>query len=133
MFALLGKVVTHLEYEGYTPLALKTINSILLQARALPALPASPNSCCHSSAEITENDTIKVEKMVVYHLLGNCGIGEASLVISVSSSHRKEAFYICEWILERIKEKVEIWKREFYLDEEGQWKVNTEATVMKTS
>ena len=48
-------------------------------------------------------------------------------VIAVSSPHRKEAFRACEFILEEVKQKVQIWKREFYggEDESGaEWKSN---------
>jgi molybdopterin synthase catalytic subunit len=48
-------------------------------------------------------------------------------VIAVSSSHRKEAFDACEFILEEVKKKAQIWKREFYEGESedtAEWKVN---------
>ena len=41
-------------------------------------------------------------------------MGEPSIVIAVSSPHRKEAFMACEHILEEVKLKAQIWKREFY-------------------
>jgi molybdopterin synthase catalytic subunit len=49
-------------------------------------------------------------------------------VIAVSSPHRKEAFAVCEEILEEVKKKAQIWKREYYEGEdesEAEWKVNT--------
>jgi molybdopterin synthase catalytic subunit len=49
------------------------------------------------------------------------------VVIAVSSPHRKEAFVACEYILERVKMKAEIWKREFFegeSEESAIWKVN---------
>jgi len=51
-------------------------------------------------------------------------------VIAVSSPHREEAFVACESILEEIKGKAQIWKREFYEGEDeatAQWKENREA------
>lgn len=48
-------------------------------------------------------------------------------VIAVSSPHRKEAFLACEFILEEVKRKAQIWKREYYEGEdesEAEWKAN---------
>ncbi|KAG5647941.1 hypothetical protein DXG03_006975 [Asterophora parasitica] len=45
----------------------------------------------------------------------------------VSSPHRKEAFVACEYILEAIKQKAQIWKREYYegeREDEAEWKAN---------
>lgn len=65
-------------------------------------------------------------KSAVYHRLGAVPVGEPSIVIAVSSPHRKEAFIACEFILEEVKEKVQIWKREYYEGEENEaeWKAN---------
>jgi molybdopterin synthase catalytic subunit len=55
-------------------------------------------------------------------------VGEPSIVIAVSSPHRKEAFVTCEQILEEVKQKVQIWKREYYegeREEEAEWKANS--------
>lgn len=60
----------------------------------------------------------------VYHRLGTVPVGEASIVIAVSSPHRKEAFSACEYILEQVKLKVPIWKKEIYEDGEPSWKEN---------
>jgi molybdopterin synthase catalytic subunit len=49
------------------------------------------------------------------------------IVIAVSSPHRKEAFRACEFILEEVKKKAQIWKREFYEGEDestATWKEN---------
>jgi molybdopterin synthase catalytic subunit len=51
-----------------------------------------------------------------------------SLVIAVSSPHRKEAFVACEEILEDVKRKAQIWKREYYEGEDestAEWKANS--------
>ena len=63
----------------------------------------------------------------VHHRLGTVPVGEPSIVIAVSSPHRKEAFVACEYILEEIKRKAQIWKREFYEgkeEAEAEWKEN---------
>jgi molybdopterin synthase catalytic subunit len=41
-------------------------------------------------------------------------VGEASIVIAVSSPHRRKAFEACEFILEEVKKKAQVWKREWY-------------------
>lgn len=69
-------------------------------------------------------------RCAVYHRLGTVPVGEPSIVIAVSSPHRKEAFMACEFILEQVKLKVQIWKREFYegeREDEAEWKANTSA------
>jgi molybdopterin synthase catalytic subunit len=60
--------------------------------------------------------------------LGTVPVGEPSIVIAVSSPHRKEAFVACELILEEVKLKAQIWKREYYEgsnEEEAEWKANS--------
>ena len=66
-------------------------------------------------------------KCAVHHRLGTVPVGEPSIVIAVSSPHRKEAFMACEHILEEVKLKAQIWKREFYegeREEDAEWKAN---------
>lgn len=101
-----GKVVTRLDYQAYTKLALKTIDDILASTR---------------------KSTTDVLHVTVYHRLGTVPVGEPSIVIAVSSPHRKEAFVACELILEEVKARAQVWKREFYEgepDETAQWKEN---------
>lgn len=71
--------------------------------------------------------TTAIIRSVVHHRLGTVPVGEPSIVIAVSSPHRKEAFMACELILEEVKLKAQIWKREFYegdREEEAEWKAN---------
>jgi len=68
-----------------------------------------------------------LNRVVLAHRLGNVPIKEASIVIAVSSAHRREAFAACEWILEAVKRRAEIWKREEYADARDArpiWKAN---------
>ena len=67
-------------------------------------------------------------RSVVYHRLGTVPVGQPSIVIAVSSPHRKEAFQACEFILEKVKQDAQIWKREFYegdKEDEAEWKAKT--------
>jgi molybdopterin synthase catalytic subunit len=43
-------------------------------------------------------------------------VGEASIIIAASSPHRREAFQAVQYIIDTVKEKVPIWKKEFYTD-----------------
>ncbi|KAK0198160.1 Molybdopterin biosynthesis MoaE [Armillaria mellea] len=112
-----GRTVTRLEYQAYSKLAIKTIASIVQDARQSLTRsehqPASQRSLIHCA---------------VHHRIGVVPVGEPSIVIAVSSPHRKEAFVACERILEEVKQRAQIWKREYYKgrdDSEAEWKANT--------
>ncbi|KAF3308507.1 Molybdopterin synthase catalytic subunit [Orbilia oligospora] len=98
-----GKSVSTLEYTTYTPLALRTLSSILT------TLKSKNDSCLHSIS--------------VIHRLGIVPISEDSIVIALSTSHRAEGWRIAEECLELVKDKVEIWKREWFVDG-GVWRAN---------
>ena len=60
-------------------------------------------------------------------MLHNVALTASPQVIAVSSPHRKEAFVACEKILEDVKKKAQIWKREYYegmSEAEAEWKAN---------
>jgi molybdopterin synthase catalytic subunit len=58
---------------------------------------------------------------VVHHRTGTVPIGEAAVVVATSAAHRKEAFEAAMWIMDRIKERVPIWKRERYTEGGEAW------------
>jgi molybdopterin synthase catalytic subunit len=123
----LGKQVTRLEYEAYVPLALKTLRNIVAQARALTRQAAFsseiPNGCCQSNPGAS--GPAELTHVTVVHRLGVVAPKESSIAIVVSSPHRREAFRACEWILEEVKKRAEVWKREWYGDgSEAAWKEN---------
>ncbi|KAG8897808.1 Molybdopterin synthase catalytic subunit [Tulasnella sp. 403] len=114
--------VVRLEYEAYTKLAIKTLAEILQQSRQLTDE--------RGPGDTLEDITQGAERLIrcaVHHRLGNVPVGEASIIIAVSSPHRKVAFKACEYILEEVKLKAQIWKREWYEGEqvnEAHWKEN---------
>ncbi|KIJ68503.1 hypothetical protein HYDPIDRAFT_106701 [Hydnomerulius pinastri MD-312] len=113
-----GKVVTRLEYQAYSKLAIKTMAEIIRNAHS------SVTRSAHHSAHHSVSSLISC---AVHHRLGTVPVGEPSIVIAVSSPHRKEAFVACEQILEDVKEKAQIWKREYYegeREEGAEWKAN---------
>ncbi|KAJ7357321.1 Molybdopterin biosynthesis MoaE, partial [Mycena albidolilacea] len=108
------KVVTRLEYQAYSTLAIKSMANIVRDVQA---------STVHGDSAAAQ----PIIRCAVHHRLGVVPVGEPSIVIAVSAPHRKEAFIACERILEDIKAKVPIWKREYYeneSDEKAEWKAN---------
>ena len=55
------------------------------------------------------------------HAKGYVPVGEISILIAVGSGHREEAFKICRYILEEIKQQSPIWKKEHYVDGKDEW------------
>lgn len=91
-----GKMVTHLFYEAYDGMALKEMQSI--------------------AKSILKEQTIL--RLAIVHRIGKLEIGESSIFIAVSSGHRVEAFQACRTAIDRVKERVPIWKKEYYMDGE---------------
>ncbi|KAF8807353.1 Molybdopterin biosynthesis MoaE [Phlegmacium glaucopus] len=74
------------------------------------------------------NRDLSLIRCAIHHRLGTVAVGEPSIVIAVSSPHRKEAFVASEEILEEVKRRAQIWKREYYEGEDendAEWKENT--------
>lgn len=112
--------MTRLEYQAYSKLAIKTMADILRDAHS------RYTRSDHQAADGGPHATTLI-RSAVHHRLGTVPVGEPSIVIAVSSPHRKEAFMACELILEEVKLKAQIWKREFYegeREEEAEWKAN---------
>jgi molybdopterin synthase catalytic subunit len=88
----LGRRVQRLEYEAYAPLAVRTFERI--------------------AAEATER--WPGTALAVHHRVGPLNVGEASVVIAAASPHRADAFAVCRYAIERIKQIAPIWKREHF-------------------
>ena len=102
-----GKEVTALHYEAYPPAAEKMLERIVEEIR----------------------ERWGIERVAIVHRYGLLQVGEASVVIAVSSAHRDEAFAACRYAIERIKEIVPIWKKEHY-DDGAVW-VGSEAEYQR--
>ena len=89
-----GKRVLYLEYDAYPEMALKKLREI--------------------AREIEEKWGLR--DVAIVHRVGRLEIGEAAIVIAVGAAHRKEAFEACQYAIDRIKQVVPIWKKEFYQD-----------------
>ncbi len=94
-----GRAVTRLEYEAYVPMAIRCMDDIEREATT----------------------RWNLRKVSIVHRVGGVGIGEASVVIAVSAAHRDEAFQACRFLIDRLKEVVPIWKREFFADGTVEW------------
>lgn len=87
-----GRRVRHLEYEAYEPLALKAFGRIDDEVRARwPGM-----------------------RLALHHRTGRLEIGEASVAIVAASPHRADAFAACRYVIERVKQIVPVWKREYF-------------------
>jgi molybdopterin synthase catalytic subunit len=98
-----GRKVVGLEYEAYLPMALKCLGDIEREARR----------------------RWNLREIAIVHRIGKVSIGEASVVIAVSSDHRDEAFKACRYLIDRLKQVVPIWKKEFFADGSIEWSVQS--------
>ena len=91
-----GKPVKHLVFEAYEKMAIKEM------------------------AKIIDEATIKwdLKEMIIHHRTGLVQVGESAVIIACASAHRKAAFEACEYAIDRLKETVPIWKKEFFEDGE---------------
>lgn len=94
-----GRAVQELAYEAFVPMAEAGLAELRLDAVKRFGL----SSC------------------IVHHRIGTVPLGEAAVVVATSSPHRKEAFEAALWIMDRIKERVPIWKRERYVEGGEAW------------
>ena len=99
-----GQDVTLLEYQAYERLALKEGERIM--AEALERFPFEAAACVHR--------------------VGALEIGDLAVWVAVSSVHRDEAFKACRYIIDEVKHRVPIWKKEHYVNGDSGW-VNCEA------
>ena len=91
-----GRRVVRLEYEAYEPMAISEMRKIADQA-------------CRQW---------QVQKITIHHRVGTLHIGDAAVVVAVSTPHRAEAFEACKWVIDTLKQTVPIWKKEIFEDGE---------------
>lgn len=60
-------------------------------------------------------------RVCILHRIGKLQVGEISVAIGVSSPHRDEAYLASRYVIEQIKKRAPIWKKEFYADGETEW------------
>jgi molybdopterin synthase catalytic subunit len=88
-----GREVERLEYEAHETMAVRKLREV---------------------AEETKQRFPGISEVGAWHRIGVLEIGEASLLVAVSSAHRAEAFTACHWAVDRIKEVVPVFKKEHW-------------------
>ena len=94
----MGRSVQYLEYDAYESMAVKKLREVADEVCA----------------------KFPVTGIAALHRIGRLEIGETSLLVAVSSPHRKEAFEACHHAVDRIKETVPVWKKEVW-DDGSEW------------
>ena len=94
-----GRSVTSLEYDAHPTLALKEGRRVLEETLARFA----------------------ITRAIAAHRIGHLGIGEVAVAVYVSSPHRGDAFAACRSLIDEIKARVPIWKREHFTDGTAEW------------
>ena len=57
-----------------------------------------------------------VNHLAIVHRIGRVAVGEAAVVVAAASPHRRQAFEACQYAMDRVKEAVPIWRKEYYPD-----------------
>ena len=71
--------------------------------------------------EVDEKLKIKSKAVFIEHVKGYVDLGEVSIIIAVACPHRAEAYTLSRYIIEEIKKRSPIWKKEHYQNEESEW------------
>lgn len=89
-----GRQVRYLEYEAFEALAVTTFERIGAEAAA-----RWPDAA-----------------LAIVHRVGRLEIGDASIAIVAAAAHRADAFAVCRYAIERVKQIAPVWKHEFFAD-----------------
>ena len=104
-----GLNVRHLEYEAFEPLAVKEGERIIAEAV----------------------ERFGIEHAACVHRIGDLAIGDMAVYVGASARHRDEAFRACRYIIDEVKHRVPIWKKEHYENGDSGW-VNCERCAAPT-
>jgi molybdopterin synthase catalytic subunit len=94
-----GREVTGMHYDCYREMAEQEIARIIDEVKA----------------------TTSVQTIDVVHRIGELAVGEVSLVVVVKAPHRRQAFGAAQQVIDELKRRVPIWKKEHYADSESRW------------
>lgn len=98
-----GQTVTRLEYEAFEALGVREGERIMQEAR----------------------ERFGVTQVLCVHRLGDLALTDIAVWVGVASAHRDEAFKACRYIIDEVKHRVPIWKKEHYGSGDSGW-VNCE-------
>lgn len=93
-----GRTVSRLEYSAYAPMAEAECAGIVAEA-----------------------ETQWPVRVALEHRVGPLEIGDAAVAVAAGAAHRDEAFAACRFVIEEVKRRVPIWKKEFYADGSVEW------------
>lgn len=94
-----GRPVVGIEYSAYRSMAARELAAIATEA----------------------DERFGVTRLVVEHRLGTLGLGDLSIAIVTAHSHRAPALDATRFVIEQVKQRVPIWKREHYVDGAREW------------
>ena len=96
-----NKEVTGITYDSHDELVLKNFEEIYNETR----------------------NKLKIIDSAIFieHIKGYVGLGEISIIIAVACKHRDQAYVLSRYIIEEIKKRSPIWKKEHYKNEESEW------------
>ncbi len=97
-----GTAVTALDYEAYGPMAERELADIVSEAA----------------------ERWSTRDIVVEHRTGALALGDVSVAIAVAHPHRGEAYEASRYVIEELKKRLPIWKREHYMDGRADWVAN---------
>ena len=96
-----NKKVTGITYDSHDEMVLKSFKEIYKEAN--------------------EKLGIKEKAIFIEHVKGYVSLGEISIIIAVACKHRDQAYVLSRYIIEEIKKRSPIWKKEYYENEESSW------------
>ena len=96
-----NKKVTGMTYDSHDGLVIKSFEEIY--------------------KEIDEKLNIKDKSVFIEHIKGYVELGEISIIIAVACKHRDQAYVLSRHIIEEIKKRSPIWKKEHYENEDSEW------------
>ncbi|HET7024038.1 MAG TPA: molybdenum cofactor biosynthesis protein MoaE [Gemmatimonadales bacterium] len=93
-----GRSVLRLEYSAYAEMAESECEAVILEAER------------RWSVAVT-----------LRHRIGQLAVGDAAVAVVVASAHREAAFDACRFVIDEVKRRVPIWKKEYYADGSVAW------------
>jgi molybdopterin/thiamine biosynthesis adenylyltransferase/molybdopterin synthase catalytic subunit len=105
-----GRSVTRLEYEAFPEMALPEGEALVQEAV----------------------ERFGLVKAAIIHRVGSLALGEMAVWIGTAAPHRREAFAACEWLIDELKHRVPIWKKEVFADGESDWVGSGDGAAFQT-
>lgn len=99
-----GRAVTGMRYDAYEEMAGSVLAAIAGEAAAL----------------------LGTDRVAVVHRVGELEVGEVSVAVATSSPHRAEAYEASRYVIEEIKKRLPVWKKERFVEGDARWVPGTE-------